>query len=198
LPEPDKVVAADGGSSLAATLGLVPDLVVGDLDSTEPERLLKLQEAGVEIRRYAHDTKWETDTELAMLAALSWHPETIILLGGMGGRLDHSLANILLLTHPLFAPGDVRIIDGDQEVSLAKPGEWTQIHGRHGDTVTLLPVGGDALGVRTRGLHWPLLGETLPQGKGRGVSNYINDTAGAEPAVYLDSGTMLVVVLHAR
>jgi thiamine pyrophosphokinase len=196
LPKPDKVVAANGGSSLAAELGLTPDLVVGDLDSSDPSYVAHLEQAGVELRRYTHDTKWETDTELAALAALQWQPRTIILLGAFGGRLDHSLANVLLLTHPLLAPIEVRIIDGAQEVFLAKPGAWNRIPGRHGDTATLLPAGGDAVGVKTLGLHWPLLGETLPQGRGRGVSNYIDETTGVEASVWLDSGHLLVVVLH--
>lgn len=196
LPKPGKVVAADGGSSLAAELGLTPDLVVGDLDSSDPSHVARLEEAGVELRRFPHDTKWETDTELAALAALHWQPRTIILLGALGGRLDHSLANVLLLTHPLLAPIQVRIVDGAQEVFLAKPGQWNRIPGKHGDTVTLLPVGGDAAGVRTQGLHWPLLRETLPQGRGRGVSNYIDEAIGVEASVWLNSGHMLVVVLH--
>jgi len=196
LPKPGKVVAADGGSSLAAELGLTPDLVVGDLDSSDPSYMAHLEEAGVEIRRFPHDTKWETDTELAVLAALQWQPQTIILLGALGGRLDHSLANILLLTHPLLAPIQVRVVDRAQEVFLAKPGAWNRISGKRGDMVTLLPVGGDAVGVRTQGLHWPLLGETLPQGRGRGVSNYIDEAIGVEAAVWLDSGHLLVVVLH--
>lgn len=196
LPGPSKVIAADGGSTLAAELRLTPDLVVGDLDSSDPSYIARLQEAGVELRRYPHDSKWETDTELALLAALQWKPRTIILLGALGGRLDHSLANVLLLTHPSLAATEVRIVDGAQEVFLAKPGTWNRIPGSHSRTVTLLPVGGDAVGVTTQGLHWPLLGETLPQGRGRGVSNYIDDATTAEAAVWLESGYLLVVVLH--
>jgi thiamine pyrophosphokinase len=192
-PEADKVVAADGGTALARELGLRPDLIVGDLDSSDPNLVEQFQAQGVEIRRYDHDTKLETDTELALLAALEWQPDTIVLLGALGGRLDHALANILLLTRPAFAPLDIRIIDGKQEASLAKPDRWNPIRGGAGDTVTLLPVGGDAHGVRTEGLHWPLQGETLPLGYGRGVSNRID---GRAPQVALDGGLLLVVVLH--
>lgn len=178
---------------LASRLGITPDVVVGDLDSYDPALVDDLLASGVEVRRYQHHLKMETDTELAMLAALEWHPETIILIGGMGGRLDHSLANILLLAHPQLAPIDVRIIDGNQQVSLAKPGRWNDIAGDTGDTVTLLPVGEEARGVRTEGLHWPLHDETLPPGRGRGVSNLI-DEPGAR--VWVDAGRLLIVVLH--
>jgi len=192
-PKAGKVVVADGGTALARELGLRPDLIVGDLDSSLPSLVEQFQAQGVEVRRYDHDTKLETDTELALLAALEWQPETIVLLGALGGRLDHALANILLLTRPAFAHLDIRIIDGKQEAFLAKPGRWNPIRGNEGDTVTLLPIGGDAHGVRTEGLHWPLLGETLPQGHGRGVSNLIDATSAR---VRLDDGLMLVVVVH--
>jgi thiamine pyrophosphokinase len=178
---------------LASRLGITPDVVVGDLDSYDPALIADLLASGVEVRRYQHHLKMETDTELAMLAALEWHPEIVILLGGIGGRLDHSLANILLLTHPQLAPIDIRIIDGNQQVSLAKPGRWNDIAGDKGDTVTLLPLKGEAQGVRTEGLHWPLYGETLPPGRGRGVSNLI-DEPGAR--VWVEVGQLLIVVLH--
>ncbi|HYO49009.1 MAG TPA: thiamine diphosphokinase [Chloroflexia bacterium] len=192
-PVADRVVAADGGMFLASRLGITPDVVVGDLDSYDPALVDDLLASGVEVRRYQHHLKMETDTELAMLVALEWQPETVILMGGIGGRLDHSLANILLLTHPQLAPVDVRIIDGNQQVSLAKRGRWNDIAGDVGDTVTLLPVGDGAQGVRTEGLHWPLYGETLPPGRGRGVSNLI-DEPGAR--VWVEAGQLLIVVLH--
>ena len=192
-PLADRVVAADGGMFLASRLGITPDVVVGDLDSYDPALLEDLLASGVEVRQYQHHLKMETDTELAMLVALEWQPETIVLMGAIGGRLDHSLANVLLLTHPQLAPMDVRIIDGNQQVSLAKPGRWNDVTGNPGDTVTLLPVGKEAQGVCTDGLHWPLNGETLLPGRGRGVSNLI-DQPGAR--VWVDAGQLLIIVLH--
>jgi thiamine pyrophosphokinase len=193
-PRPDKVIAADGGTALAQELNLTPDLIVGDVDSSPPDLVAHFARAGVELRRFDHDTKWETDTELAILAALDWQPRIVIVLGAIGGRLDHSLANVLLLTHPRIAPADVRILDGQHEVFLAKPGQWNQIRGNQGDTVSLLPLGVEAVGVRTYGLHWALQGETLPAGRGRGVSNLIE---ASDSQVWLDQGNLLVVVLHA-
>jgi thiamine pyrophosphokinase len=192
-PDADRVIAADGGTALAHELGLKLDLIIGDLDSSSPSLIQQFEAEGTEVRRYDHDTKWETDTELAILAALDYRPDTIVLLGALGGRLDHALANILLLTRPPLAPLDVRIVDGRHEAFLAKTETWNPIRGNKGDIVTLLPVGGDSLGVRTEGLHWPLQGETLPRGFGRGVSNRI-DAEGAQ--VRLDEGLLLVVVVH--
>ncbi len=193
LPQPDAVIAADGGSALAARLGLIPSLVIGDLDSADPTLLQSLQAQGTEFSRYEHSVKLETDTELAALAALRWQPAVIVLLGAVGGRLDHFLANVLMLTHPLLAPVDVRLVDGPEEIYLAKPGRWNPVRGEAGDTVTLLPIGADVEGVSARGLHWPLAEDTLPVGRGRGVSNLIEEPPAG---VRYERGQLLVVAIH--
>ena len=191
---PHVIIAADGGTLLAESLGLTPNLIIGDVDSTPSELVARFEEAGVKVRRSDHNTKWETDTELALLAALEWRPATIYVLGAIGGRLDHSLANVLLLSNPILIDIDVRLLDGRHEVFLAKPGKWNPIPSTEGSTVSLLPIGEAATGVVTRGLHWPLNHETLPPGQGRGVSNLVEDRQTA--AVTHESGHLLVVVVH--
>jgi thiamine pyrophosphokinase len=193
LPQPAKVVAADGGTSLAAELGLVPDLVIGDMDSSSPAQVQKLKARGVELRLFDHYSKWETDTELAVMAALQWSPKRIIVLGATGGRLDHTVANLLLLTHPRLVTEDVRIVEGQQEVFLAKPGCWNRIEGGIGATVSVLPVSEEVNGVRNQGLEYPLGGETMVRGSGRGVSNQI---VAPDAAIWVDSGLLYVIVWH--
>lgn len=195
VPPADRVVAADGGSALALRLGVKPDLVIGDLDSIAPEVLAELQAAGTQFDKYEHNTKAETDTELAMLAALRWRPERIVVLGAIGGRLDHAIANVMLLTHPALSEQDVTLIEGNHEAFLAKPGRWNEVRGQVGDLLSLLPIGEDALGVRTEGLMYPLEGETLPYGRGRGVSNELLEIMAR---VWLDAGKLLIVVSHQK
>lgn len=193
VPPPDKVVVADGGGLLALRLGLVPDLLVGDFDSIDPALLREWEEAGVQSRRYRHETKQETDTELAVLAALEWDPTSVAILGAVGGRLDHSLANVLLLTHPALSGRDVRIIEAEQELFLATPGLWTPISGEPGDMVSLLPVGEDVTGVLLEGFEYALRNETLPAGRGRGISNVLQAEGGR---CRFEEGKLLVVVTH--
>jgi len=191
LPRPDKVVAADGGAALTVALGLIPDLLVGDFDSIEPSLLDGWIRTGVEYQRFEHHLKSETDTELAALAALRWKPQEIVIIGAIGGRVDHTLANVLLLTHPALARSNVRIVDGNEELFLAKPRAWNRVAGSPGDTLSLLPLGGDARGVSLEGLAYPLQNETLGRGRARGVSNVMLT---GEAGVRHERGVLLVIV----
>jgi thiamine pyrophosphokinase len=190
LVRPDILIAADGGSTLAMKLGLIPDLIVGDMDSSNAELIAAFEAQGVELRRYDHRTKAETDTELALFAALEWQPEEIVLLGALGGRLDHALANIFLLTNPRLSLTRVRIVGNHEQLFVAHARVWTAIHGEVGDTVSLLPVGGSAKGVTLEGFEYLLHGETLPQGLARGVSNRLTELEGR---VWVEDGMLLVV-----
>ena len=190
LVPPDIVIAADGGSTLAKRLGLIPDLIVGDMDSSNAEIIAAFEAQGVEVRRYDHRTKAETDTELALFAALEWQPEEIVLLGALGGRLDHALANIFLLTNPRLSLTRVRIVGTNEQLFIAHARVWTAIRGGVGDTVSLLPVGGSAKAVSLEGFEYLLHGETLPQGLARGVSNRLTEPEGR---VWVEDGMLLVV-----
>jgi thiamine pyrophosphokinase len=145
---------------------------------------------GCRLMRYRPD-KDETDTELALLEAVALGARQITLLGALGGRIDHELANILLLTMPQLAGVDTRIYDGRSYLSIVR--EHAIVRGGAGDLVSLIPLAGDAKGVITEGLLYPLRGETLRFGPARGVSNVLT---GSEARVSLQSGQLLLV--HTR
>ena len=171
----DCVVAADGGTKHALAAGLTPDHVIGDLDSLSPEQCAQLEAAGTTL--HAHPpAKDETDLELALTWAASQPDVTeIVVLGALGGRPDQALANLLLLALPALAGHDVIIADGAWTVRCLRGGETATFHGRPGDTLSLIPLGGDAAGVTTEGLAYPLRDETLHFGLTRGVSNEFAD-----------------------
>ena len=107
LEAPDLVVGADGGALKAMSLGLRLDLVVGDGDSLAPERIVELRRGGIEVIIHPVD-KDESDTELAVREALARGATSIAIVGAFGGtRLEHSVANLLLLTLPELAGVDV-------------------------------------------------------------------------------------------
>jgi len=186
----DWVIAADGGASVALRLGLQPRVVVGDLDSLPARVRSRLEKGGcLFVQHPAH--KDETDTELAIQYALAHGAEEVVLLGAAGGRLDHALANVFLLGMPALEKVRARIVAGRTEVWLLRGGQDMDIHGQPGDTVTLLPLGQDAVGITATGVEWALDGATLPFGLARGVSNVMmGDTA----RVALRDG--LVLVFH--
>ena len=184
------VIAADGGLRHLLALGRRPDVLIGDLDSLPPG--VDPQTAADQVIRYPRD-KDETDLELALLYAIERYPGAEVLVaGGFGGRLDHMLANVLLLAHPRLLGQPVRFVDDRQTawlVSAAAPGE-SVISGAPGDIVSLLPLGGPARVAATSGLRWPLRDEVLAFGPARGVSNVLT----AESAtVRLDQGAVLCV-----
>jgi thiamine pyrophosphokinase len=180
------VIAADAGAETALRLGFVPDLTLGDFDSLNPRVLQRLQQRGVPIESYPRD-KDATDGQLAIERALTRSPDKLLLVGFLGGpRLDQELANVLLLT---TLEVETTLIDGTNECRLLRAGQRCAWAAEPAEIVSLLPLGGDADGVRTHGLRWPLNGETLRGGDSRGVSN---EAVELQVEVSLTAGCLLV------
>lgn len=190
LNKNDMLIAVDGGLRHLKSLGLTPDMLIGDLDSVTAGEVAEAEAQGVEVRRYSVD-KDETDLELALLAAVESGADELLVFAALGGRLDHSLANLALLALPHLEGRRVTFENGREEVFLIR-GE-AEIKGRAGDVVSLLPFFGAAEGVETRDLKYPLRRETLLPEKSRGISNVmLKDSAG----VSLQSGKLICI--HTR
>lgn len=166
LPEGAFVIAADSGLDQAALVGLQVDLIVGDLDSVSSEGLKDA--SGVPMEIYARDKDF-TDLELAIDAALRLDADRIIFVGGHGGRLDHHLANALVIAGPRLAHQRVEWLAGEAHVFVVHG--TVHLHGHRGATVSLVPIGGEVTGVTTTGLKWQLTNETLDAHSARGMSN---------------------------
>jgi thiamine pyrophosphokinase len=190
----DLIISANGGARIARSLGLWPRIVVGDMDSLLPRLKHELADHGCEFIQHSA-RKDETDTELAVREALRRGASELILVGMLGGRLDHCLANVLLLAMPELALVPVHIWDGDTQVWLVRGGHSLVVAGELGDIVTLLPLGHDATGIHTQGLEYALNGETLHLGLARGVSNVMT---GPSAVVSLSGGLLLLVLVTSR
>ena len=187
------VVAADGGAGTALRWGRTPDVVVGDLDSVDAEVRAALEMAGVEVERFPRE-KDRTDTEIALRAAQRRGATSIELLGALGGaRLDHALANILLLALPALRGVPVTLRDERHTVNILRGDERVALTGVPGDLVTLLPLTPKVGGVTTTGLRYALRDERLMRGATRGVSN---EQTAKRAAVRIGWGTLLVVTHH--
>lgn len=190
LQASDTLIAADGGSHHCRALGLTPHILIGDLDSTAPDTLAAFELAGTQIIRHPI-RKDQTDLELALAWAVAHGATEIIVVGALGGRWDQTLANLLLPTLPVFSSTSIRLIDGDQQiVTLRGPGSIT-LTGAPGDTVSLIPVGGDVHAITTLGLEYPLTNGPIQFGATLGVSNVL-----IAPTATITIQTGLLVCVH--
>ncbi len=204
----DLLIAADGGTRHCLKQGLHPAYVIGDLDSITDADLSVLGAAGTKIIRYP-TRKDYTDLELALQHAQQLGVSEILILGALGKRWDQTIANILLaanfssnaspekanegIKEILRAGMRIRLIDQDQEILFVHDHSQLEIQGKPGDVVSLIPLFGDAQGITTHNLEYPLEEDTLHFGSSRGVSNVLT----AENAtVYLKEGLLLCTIIH--
>jgi len=189
-PKDAFVIAADSGVDHALAAGLRVDVAIGDFDSVTAQGLDDVIAAGARVERHPA-AKDHTDLELALDEALAAGAHDLIVLGGDGGRRDHLFANLLVLASPRYRRCCITAYLGRSRVHILHGGQAVGVDGERGELVSLLPIHGPAEGVRTRGLRYPLHGETLPAGTTRGVSNVL-ETPPAE--VQMDAGTLVAVL----
>jgi len=190
LRKDDFWIAADGGSRYALGCGRAPDVLIGDLDSISDPVRESLLRAGTKMQTHPAD-KDETDLELAVWFALQEEFSSILIIAGLGGRTDQTLANLSLLADPALREYDIRFDDGHEEALCVR--ENAVLLGAPGDVVSLIPFGMAAEGVVTKGLQYPLLEETLHPSRTRGVSNRMTES---KAEISLERGVLLCI--HTR
>jgi thiamine pyrophosphokinase len=163
---------------------------VGDFDTAGPQFAEELEKRGVAVERLP-EAKAVTDTHYALERALSEHPDEITVFGALGGgRVDHMLANIGLLEWLdsrgvrgiiLGSHSRIRLLTGPGEIAFVRDGY---------QYVSVIPLSSKVEGIRTRGLKYPLNGETLTRGMTRGISNELSAGNGSVSVV---AGKVLVV-----
>lgn len=188
IPAHDVVIAADSGVDQAHRLGLVVDLAIGDFDSVTADGLERAERQGAQVHRHPI-AKDATDFELALDAARSLGASSAAVIGGGGGRLDHLLANALVMASPRYQSLDLVAYDALARLHVVR--RHARIRGEPGETVTLLAVNGPATGITTTGLLYPLAGEQLDPGSSRGVSNALVDP---EAEITVEAGVLLAVL----
>jgi thiamine pyrophosphokinase len=184
------VIAADGGALALERWGLVPHVVVGDLDSLGESRAADLATRGAKVVRFPIE-KDRSDLELALRHALESGADDIVLLGILGGgRIDHALVNTMLLADPAYRGLGLRAVWGATQLRAVHPHETLALRGPVGSLVTLVPVRGDAGGVRTQGLRYPLTDAALHFGGSLGLSNVV---ASRPASVSIEQGVLFVI-----
>ncbi len=192
------IICADGGAIHCDRMGIIPDMVIGDMDSIPLEIREKYARHHVAMEIFPVH-KDNTDLELAIhYARAQIKKETIgkasiHIFGGLGGRWDMSLATVFLLAKRDNHNQEI-VLHGDRETFHAlQPGEYS-FQGIVGQRISFLPLQGDVKNLTLSGLRYPAKEITLKAGSGRGVSNRFIDT---ECLIKFTAGVMLVIIEHA-
>lgn len=191
LPDADLVIAADGGADVALAMNRSIDVVVGDMDSISDAALAWARRHGARLVEHPVD-KDQTDLELALEVAVAASPHVHVVVGA-AGRLDHAIVNLAVIASPRWASATVEATIGAHDVSVVH--DECTIDGSVGDLVSLIPMGGSAHGVTTRGLRYQLEAESLDPLAGRGLSNTIVDPPAT---VTVREGVLVVIRPHGR
>ena len=187
ITKEDCLIAADGGVKHILKLGLIPQIIIGDFDSTPLSIRKKLEREKIKWIKYPIK-KDQTDFELAVDYCLGKKFREIIIFGILGDLIDHLIANIFLLAKIQTENKSVKIkiIEGNQELLILN--NEIIIKGKIGDEISIIPMS-ELKGVTTIGLEYKLDNETIPFGTTRGISNVFNKTTAI---IKIKSGTALI------
>lgn len=181
----DYIICADGGYDTAIRCGFIPNLCVGDMDSIE-EHIDSMQTAIIRLP----DQKDDTDLMYAVKLAESKGAEEIILLGAMGGRIDHTFGNLCVLKYLCEKNIKHKIVDKNCEVIMAC-NQTVKIENRAGATVSVFPFGCDSCTVTYSGMAYPASSKVLYCNDPVGVSNIVNNKISQ---INVEHGTVLIFI----
>ncbi len=181
------IICADGASRQLLVHDIIPDVIIGDMDSAEEDILRYFKERGSEILKFPK-RKDETDTWLALEYAFNMKPDEIIILGALGGRIDHTLANIYLLVKAAERDVKTKIVDETSELFVVA--DTATIRGNVGDTVSLFSLSSSVSGITLEGFDYPLSKGVMEVGTPYGISNRL---AEKQATISIETGYLLVV-----
>jgi thiamine pyrophosphokinase len=183
------VISADGGAENALKMNLVPDVVIGDMDSIKATVKENIREKSNKTRYISTSAyKDKSDTQLAVEYALDLGIKKMIILGALGDRIDHTMANILLLTSPFLRDIDIRILADASEIFIIRNSRT--LNGDIGGTVTLISLSPYTYFIKTEGLKYELENEKLMFSPVRGISNVFTEK---KAYIKIKEGTLLII-----
>ncbi|SCP98059.1 thiamine diphosphokinase [Anaerobium acetethylicum] len=189
----DRIIGVDAGTEFLFRNGLLPTDLVGDFDTISREVMDNYQDRpDVNIRRYRPE-KDVTDTQAAVELALEYGSSEIYIIGGLGGRMDHTLANINILTIPLEHGVPCYLVDESNKICLLDHGMVLKKSDQYGKYVSFLPHTTEVKGLTLKGFKYPLTNHTLTCRDSLGVSNEI-----AEEAAEADFSEGILIMIQSR
>ena len=166
----DFIICADGGLNYLDNLNIIPNLIVGDFDSVDESLLVKYQ--NIKTIRFSKDKDY-TDTELAIEEAIKSGYREIIIFGATGTRLDHTMANMMLIEKYLKENVEIKIIDNNNIVQILDKN--IIINKKTGYYLSIVPITECIEGITLNGLKYPLDNVNVQRGSTLCISNEIVD-----------------------
>lgn len=171
LDEIDIWIGADTGAYYLLEAHLPIDCAVGDFDSVDASTRSRIEKNATIFKQYPKE-KNETDLELAVEAAISYKPVSIILFGVTAGRLDHELANIQLLYYLLNQGFQATIVDRKNKLTMYSPGEYI-VKAKNDELISFIPFSSEVNGLTLKDFYYPLENKTVQWGSTRCISNQL-------------------------
>lgn len=184
------IIAVDKGLEKLSKLNIRPTHVVGDFDSISKEILEQYQDNKQIIFHKYNPEKDNTDTDIAIQLAIQLQSSNIIILGALGKRMDHSLANIHILKYALDAKIPCQIVDNYNRIYLIGDKHTLYKNKTYGKYISLIPLTSRVEGITLKGFKYPLTNYSMPIGLSLGISNeIIEETATIE----IKKGVLIVI-----
>ena len=176
----DYIICSDGGANHAYSMNIVPDYIIGDLDSVNGNIIEYYKSKKVKFEKFP-TKKDETDTELCIELSDKLKAKEIHLIGALGGRIDHTIANINLLYYIRKRGITPKIISENEDI---------YIYGEIGDTISILPIKNDAKGVTLNNLEYPLDDYDMEFSRPLGISNVMTDV---NCSIKVKEGSLIII-----
>lgn len=184
----DYIIGADGGCNHLYKMDIMPKYIIGDLDSIDKNLVDYYKNKNVFFKKYPSH-KDETDSEICLHLAKELKAKEVDFYGSLGGRIDHTLANIGLMHYARKMDMKPRIITSEEEIIIIENEEIT-LYGKKGDTISIIPIIGDANNVTLSKLEYPLSGGQIKYLSPLGISNVMLED---ECSIKIEDGYALII-----
>lgn len=184
----DIIIAVDKGLEISDVLGVKPNYILGDFDSVDKNILSKYQKENINIKEL-NPEKDLTDTHSAIDLAINLKSKKITILGAIGTRIDHTMANIHVLKIAIEKNIDIKIVDKNNEITLIN--KTTQIpKDENYKYISLIPLTTKVENVTLKGFKYLLNNATLNIGDSLGISN---EQIAENAEISFDKGILIVI-----
>lgn len=184
----DYIIGADGGCNHLYNMGILPNYVIGDLDSINKDLIKYYERKNIIFKKFPTH-KDQTDAEICIHLAKTLNATEIHFIGALGGRIDHALSNIGLMYYVLEMGIEPKILTSEEEVVIIH-NDTKVIKGKKGDTISILALKQDAIGVTLEKLEYPLNKARVSYLSPLGISNVMLED---ECNITVEDGYLLVI-----